>query len=53
MERKFTKLELTNTTLVQSVELNTFNKINMTSRQSEYMDTTNKCVATSSPATTV
>ena len=47
-ERKFTKLELPNTTLVQPVELNTFNEVDMTPRQPEGMDTTNKRVATSS-----
>ena len=48
VESKFTKLELTNTTPVQPVELNTFNEADMTPRQPEGMDATNKRVATSS-----
>ena len=48
LESKFTKLELTNTTPVQPVELNTFNEVDITPRQPEGIDTTNKRVATSS-----
>ena len=47
VESKFTKLELTNTTPVQPVELNTFNEVDMAPRQPERMDTTNKHVDTS------
>ena len=42
VESKFIKLELTNTTLVQPVELNTFNEVDMTPRQPEGMDFVNK-----------
>ena len=45
---KFTKLELTNTTPAQPIELNTFNEADMAPRQPEGMNTTNKRVATSS-----
>ena len=48
VESKFTKLQLTNTTPVQPVELNSFNEVDMTPWQPEGMDTTNKRVATSS-----
>ena len=48
LESKFTKLELKNTTPVQPVELNTFNEADITPRQPEGIDTTNKRVATSS-----
>ena len=47
-EIKFTKLELTYTTLAQPVELNTFKEGDMTLRQSERMDTANKPVDISS-----
>ena len=47
-ESKFTKLELRSITLVQPVELNTFNEIDMTPRQPEEIDTTDKCAAASS-----
>ena len=46
VKSKFTKLELTNTTPVQPVELNTFSEVDMTPRQPDGMDTTNKRVAT-------
>ena len=46
VESKFIKLELTNTTPVQPVELNTFNEVDMTPRQPEGMDFVNKQVAT-------
>ena len=42
VESKFIKLELTNTTPVQPVELNTFNEVDMTPRQPEGMDFVNK-----------
>ena len=47
VERKFTKLEPTNTTPAQPIELNTFNEVDMAPRQPERMNTTNKRVATS------
>ena len=47
VESKFTKLEWTNTTPVQPVEVNTFNEVDMTPRQLEGMDTANKGVANS------
>ena len=48
VESKFAKLQLTNTTPAQPVELNAFDEVNMTPLQPEGMDTTNKRVATSS-----
>ena len=47
VESKFTKLELTNTKPVQPVELKAFNEVDMTPRQPEGMDITNKRVDTS------
>ena len=44
---KITKLESTNTTIFQPVQLTTLNELDMTPRQSQGMVTTNKCVATS------
>ena len=53
VESKFTKLELTNTTRVQPVQLNAFNEADMTPRQPEGMNTSNKCVVTSSQRNSV
>ena len=48
VESKFTKLELTNTTPAQPIELNTSNEPDMAPWQPEGMNTINKRVATSS-----
>ena len=48
VESKFTKLELTNRTPAEPMELNTTNEAGMAPRQPEGMNTTNKHVATSS-----
>ena len=47
VESKFTKLELTNRTPAQPIELNTSNEADMAPRQLEGMNATNKHVATS------
>ena len=47
VESKFTKLELTNTTPAQPIELNTFNEVDMAPRQPEGVNATNKRVANS------
>ena len=47
VESKSTKLELTNTTPAQPIELNTFNEADMAPRQPEGMNTANKRVAIS------